>query len=107
VLLLLPAGVGWISSLSSLNALMQLTAPVRVKSRLLALYQLAFLSAWTVGSSLGGIAAGRVGVPTTLTFAGLGVLAAAAFTARLPLPSWDAQPIGGEPLVTPVPASVR
>ena len=124
VLLLLPAGVGWISSLSSLNALTQLAAPVRAKSRILALYQLAFLSAWTIGSSIGGVAAGRVGVPTTLTFAGLGVLAAAALTARLPIPSWDTQSIGGEPagvvsdgvlpceparepLVTPVPASAR
>ncbi len=35
VLLLLPAGVAWISSLSSLNALVQLSAPAHVKSRIL------------------------------------------------------------------------
>jgi len=107
VLLLLPAGVAWISSLSSLNALVQLSAPAHVKSRILALYQLAFLSAWSVGSGLGGLAANRFGVSATFVVAGFGVLGAAALSARLPLPSWDAEPAASEPIGTPIPASVR
>jgi predicted MFS family arabinose efflux permease len=107
VLLLLPAGVAWISSLSSLNALVQLSAPAHVKSRILALYQLAFLSAWSVGSSIGGVAANRFGVGPTFTVAGFAVLGAAALGARLPLPSWDAQPAASESIGTPLPASVR
>ena len=85
VLLLLPAGVAWIASLSTLNALVQLSAPLHVKSRVLALYQVAFLSSWSIGSGLGGLLANRVGVATTMTFAGLGVLGAAALSGRLPL----------------------
>ena len=107
VLLLLPAGVAWISSLSSLSALVQLSAPPHVKSRILALYQLSFLTAWSIGSGIGGVAANRFGVGATVTVAGLGVLGAAALSARLPLPSWDAAPPESEPLATPAPASVR
>ncbi len=107
VLLLLPAGVGWISSLSSLSALVQLSAPPHVKSRILALYQLAFLTGWSIGWGIGGVFASHYGVGATVTVAGLGVLCAAALSARLPLPSWDAEPVGSEPIVTPLPASVR
>ncbi len=107
VLLLLPAGVGWLSSLSSLNALVQLSAPAHVKSRILALYQMAFLTAWSIGSGIGGLLANRIGVNATISLAGLGVVAAAGFSARLALPSWDVEPDAGEPLATPLPASVR
>lgn len=108
IVFLLPAGVGWIASLSSLNALVQLSAPAHIKSRILALYQLAFLSAWSVGSSIGGALANRYGVGPTVTLAGFGVLCAAGLSARLALPSWDAQPApASEPIGTPLPASVR
>ena len=108
VLLLLPAGVGWISSLSSLNALVQLSAPAHVKSRVLALYQLAFLASWSIGSGIGGFVANRYGVGPTVTVAGLRrPLRGGAELARLPLPSWDAEPVSSETLVTPIPASVR
>ncbi len=106
VLLLLPAGVGWIASLSSLNALVQLSAPSHVKSRVLALYQVAFLALWSLGSALGGLLANHVGASTTLAVAAIGCLLAAVWSARLELPSWDAQPMS-DPLVTPLPASAR
>jgi MFS family permease len=106
VLLLLPAGVGWIASLSSLNALVQLSAPGYVKSRVLALYQVAFLASWSLGSSLGGALANEIGVGKTTMIASLGCLVAAAWSSRLGLPSWDAQPMS-DPLQTPLPASVR
>jgi predicted MFS family arabinose efflux permease len=107
VLLLLPAGVGWIASLSSLNALVQLSAPSYVKSRVLALYQVAFLVAWSLGSGLGGALANQVGVGKTITLAAVGCLLAATWSSRLGFPSWDAQPVMSDPLVTPLPASVR
>jgi MFS family permease len=107
ILLLLPAGVAWIASLSSLNALVQLSAPSHVKSRVLALYQLAFLAAWSLGSAIGGALANRIGVPHTMTLAAFGVMAAAVWSSRLALPSWDTQPVASDPLATPLPASVR
>jgi MFS family permease len=107
VLLLLPAGVGWIASLSSLNALVQLAAPPHLKSRVLALYQVAFLASWSVGSTIGGFVANDIGVARTLTLAATCVLAAAAWSSRLALPSWDTQPVASDPLATPLPASVR
>jgi len=106
VLLLLPAGVGWIASFSSLNALVQLSAPAHVKSRVLALYQVAFLAAWSLGSTLGGMLANYMGAGRTISFAACGCLLAAVWSSRLGLPSWDAQPMS-DPLVTPLPASVR
>ena len=61
-----------------------------------------------VGSSIGGALANRVGVAHTTSIAALAVLAAAAFTSRLSLPSWDTEPVpSADPLATPVPASVR
>jgi predicted MFS family arabinose efflux permease len=107
VLWLLPAGVGWISSLSTLSALVQLAAPAHEKSRVLALYNVAFLAAWSIGSSIGGVLANDLGVRVTSSIAAVAVLAAAALAARLPLPTWDTQPVPSEPLTTPVPVSVR
>jgi MFS family permease len=107
VMLLLPAGVGWIASLSTLNALVQLAAPSHQKSRVLALYNVAFLASWSIGSSIGGAVANAIGAGATTAGAAIAVLGAAAYTARLALPTWDTQPVAGEPLATPVPASVR
>ena len=42
LVLLVPAGMGWLSCLSTLNAMVQLGSPSWMKSRIMALYQLAF-----------------------------------------------------------------
>jgi MFS family permease len=107
ILLLLPAGVGWIASLSSLNALVQLASPPHLKSRVLALYQVAFLATWSAGSAIGGALANEIGVARTMTVAAAAVMAAAAWSSRLALPSWDTQPAASDPLATPLPASAR
>lgn len=83
---LLPAGVGWICSLSSLNALVQLSTPAWVRSRVLALYTLFFLAFWAVGASLGGSIAAKVGVPAALRIGGFAAMAAGLVTTFLPLP---------------------
>jgi MFS family permease len=105
VLLLVPAGMGWLGSLATLNALVQLSAPSWVKSRVIALYNLSFYVAWSLGATLGGSVAGRIGVPFTIALAAAGTLGAAAFSARLTLPSYD--DIAHEVTSTPAPVSVR
>jgi MFS family permease len=108
VLLLLPAGVGWIASLATCNSLVQLAAPPHQKSRVLALYNVAFLAMWSVGSGIGGAIANAIGVGATTAIAATGVIASGLFAARLRLPTWDTEPVASaEPLATPVPASVR
>jgi MFS family permease len=108
VVLLVPAGVAWIASLSTLNALVQLSAPPQEKSRILALYNVAFLAAWSIGSSIGGAVANAIGAAHTIAIAAGAVLAAAALASKLPVPSWDVQPAAGsEPIATPLPASVQ
>jgi predicted MFS family arabinose efflux permease len=105
VILLVPAGMGWLGSLATLNALVQLSAPSWVKSRVIALYNLSFYVAWSLGATLGGSVAGRIGVPFTIALAAAGTLGAAAFSARLTLPSYD--DIAHEVTSTPAPVSVR
>ncbi len=105
-LLLLPAGMGWLASLATLNALVQLSVPEWIKSRVIALYNLCFYVAWSLGASVGGALAGHIGVPVTIGLAALGTLAAAAFGARLELPSYEGDR-SHELLTTPAPVSVR
>lgn len=102
--LLVPAGVGWLCSLSTLNALVQLTSPRWVKSRTMALYQLAFLLFWSVGASVGGEVASRVGVPLTMRVAAFLTLGAAAITSLLRIPSYSDD---ADAIPTPAPISAR
>jgi MFS family permease len=105
VLMLVPAGAGWLCSLSTLNALVQLTSPRWVKSRAMALYQLAFLLFWSIGASIGGAVASEIGAPITMRVAALGVIAAATVTAFLRLPGYDDDAQRDDSLATPAPAS--
>jgi hypothetical protein len=97
--------VGWISTFTTLNALVQLNSPVWVKSRVIALYQMCFLAAWSVGATAGGVIATHVGAAHAASVFAIGALAAAAFTARQGLPGYE--PRGTEHLSTPPPASAR
>ena len=83
------------------------TASVAVAIATPAAYALARFPFVGARASMRGLLATQIGVPATFTIAGFGVLGAAMLSARLPLPSWDAEPIASEPLVTPLPASVR
>ena len=65
--LLVPAGAGWLGSFSSLQALVQLWAPERLRARVVALYQMAHLGTWAVASALGGSFADRLGIRAAMT----------------------------------------
>ena len=62
MVLLVPAGAGWLGTFSSLQALVQIWAPQRLKARILALYQVFHLLAWATASALGGVVAERYGI---------------------------------------------
>jgi MFS family permease len=79
MVLLVPAGAGWLGSFSSLQALVQLSAPELLRARVMALYQLVHLGAWAVASALGGYLADRVGIRAAMTV-GAAVCATAAFS---------------------------
>ncbi len=104
VVLLVPAGVGWLSSLTTLNALVQLSSPRWIKARAMALYQLSFLLFWSIGASLGGMIAMRVGTPFTMRLAALATIGAGVAVTRLALPSYTDD---AESVPTPAPISVR
>lgn len=84
--LLVPAGVGWLGSFSSLQALIQLWAPVQLRARVVALYQMAHLGTWAVASAFGGTVADRVGVRTAIAVGALVCAAAGLSTWRNGLP---------------------
>ncbi|MDG2520750.1 MFS transporter [Caulobacter segnis] len=80
------AGLAWIGMLTSLNVAAQMAAPGWVKARALAVYLLVFQGAMTGGSLIWGSLAARTDVPTALTIAAAGQVAALvlAFIWRLP-----------------------
>src|SRR5260221_5525184 len=92
IALLVPAGMAWVTTFSTLNALVQLSTPSFLKSRALALYQLSFYAAWSVGAFVGGVIAGRAGVALTIGGAAFACLGAPALCARLPVPSYEGDP---------------
>ena len=104
VALLVPAGVGWLSSLTTLNALVQLSSPRWIKARAMALYQLSFLLFWSVGASIGGVVAMRVGAPFTMRLAALGTIGAGIAVTRLAIPSYTDD---ADSVPTPAPISAR
>lgn len=84
--LLVPAGAGWLGSFSSLQALVQLWAPERLRARILALYQVFHLAAWASASAVGGVLADRHGIRAAITTAAVVCAIAAASTWKLGLP---------------------
>ncbi|MDB4943552.1 MAG: transporter [Labilithrix sp.] len=86
MVLLLPAGVGWLGTFSSLQALVQLWAPDRLRARTIALYQMLHLAMWAVASIVGGLVADRVGVRGAMLLGAAVCLASAISTWRQGLP---------------------
>jgi predicted MFS family arabinose efflux permease len=84
--LLVPAGAGWLGSFSSLQALVQIWAPERLRARILALYQVFHLAAWAAASALGGVLADRHGIRTAIMTGAVVCAVAAASTWKLGLP---------------------
>lgn len=100
---LLPAGFGWVA-LSVLNATVQLSSPARMKSRVMALYQMTFLVAWSVGATLGGVIASFSSERVAMAVGGAGVLFASWVARRVALPSREADLVAA---VAPTPLPVR
>lgn len=80
------AGLGWVSSFSTLAALLQTSAPDALKSRVMAVYGLAFIGAWVVGAATGGALADTVGMARAIAVGAVMAALAAAVTSRLALP---------------------
>ncbi len=79
---LVAGGFAWMTIMSSLNVAAQTTAPSWVLSRALGIYQLVFQGGIAVGSAVWGIVADRLGNPTTLLLAAIGLLVGLTVAAR-------------------------
>ena len=102
------AGTGWIPVFATLNALVQLSAPGWVKSRVLSIYQMAFNLAWSTGAAVGGTIAGHAGTREAIAVGAVGTVCAGLATWRMHrIPSYEGDPRAQEGLETPVPVSAR
>lgn len=79
---MLGGGVAWIVLMSSFNAAAQNAAPEWVRARGLALYLLVFQGGTAAGSILWGALAERVGIPTALLCAAVGLVVGLAAATR-------------------------
>jgi predicted MFS family arabinose efflux permease len=86
MVLLVPAGAGWLGTFSSVQSLVQIWSPHRLRARVLALYQLAHLGTWAVASAVGGTIANGAGVRAAMTVGALVCAGGALSTWRLGLP---------------------
>jgi MFS family permease len=82
ILLLLPAGVAWITVLSEVNASLQLFLPGWVRARGLSVYQMVLFGSQGAGALVWGLMAGPAGLVATYLVAA-GALLAGAATIRL------------------------
>src|SRR5437667_903211 len=82
---MLATGVAWISILSALQVSAQLTLPPWVRARGLAAFVVVFMAGMALGSILWGQVATWVGIPSALTAAAAGMVAAVALTRRFKL----------------------
>src|SRR6267142_7181666 len=78
-------GVAWISILSALQVAAQLTLPEWVRARGLAAFIVVFMGGMGLGSVLWGQVATAIGIPSALTAAAAGMVAAVALTWRFKL----------------------
>lgn len=81
------AGLAWITMLSNLNVAAQMAVPAWVKARALAIYLLVFQGAMTLGSLVWGTLASRTDIATALTIAGGALAIATAIGLRWRLPA--------------------
>lgn len=91
-------GMGWVSAFASMQAAAQLAAPAWVRARALAIYQLSFNAAVTVGSFGWGWLGTAIGLPSTLIAAAASGLALALLVRDISLePLAFASPPGRSP----------
>jgi MFS family permease len=82
---MLATGVAWISILSALQVAAQTTLPDWVRARGLAAFVVVFMGGMALGSILWGQVASRIGIPSALTTAAIGMVAAIGMTWRFKL----------------------
>ena len=85
MLAMLATGAAWISILSALQVSAQLTLPEWVRARGLAAFIVVFMGGMGLGSVLWGQVATAIGIPSALTAAAAGMVAAVALTWRFKL----------------------
>ena len=85
-LVMVAAGLAWITMLSGLNVAAQMAVPAWVKARALAVYLLVFQGAMTVGSLFWGALASRTDITTALSVAAVALVIATASAIRFRLP---------------------
>ena len=73
-LVLLCAGVGWITILASLNVSAQTMAPAAIRARALSMYVLVLQGGMAAGSALWGMIAGQAGIPVAFLAASVGLV---------------------------------
>lgn len=86
---LMLAGVSWVTALSTINIVVQMSAPPVVVGRCLALYQMCAFGGLAVGAYGWGGVAEFVGVRTTLIASGSALAASTLLGLLLPLPQVD------------------
>jgi MFS family permease len=79
-------GLGWVWTLSTLNATTQLLAPRWVRGRVMSLYTLAFLGFVPLGAILAGVLGDTIGVPQAFVVLSSVAIVLGLVTTRLPLP---------------------
>ncbi len=91
---MLIGGAAWIVFVSLISALIQNLAPDWVRARVLAIFLLVFQGGIALGSTVWGLVAQRVGIRTTLMYAGIGTIAtlSLALIAKLPDATQDLSP---------------
>src|SRR6267142_501456 len=82
---MLATGAAWISILSAVQVSVQLTLPEWVRARGLAAFIVVFMGGMGLGSVLWGQVATAIGIPSALTAAAAGMVAAVALTWRFKL----------------------
>lgn len=92
VTLLVGMGMGWLGTLSTLNALCQLSSPAWIKSRLMALYNMVFFFVWSLGATAGGLLASHWSERVAIVLSGISTLLAAGLAWRSKLPEEEEQP---------------
>ena len=85
-LLLLPfTGMGFIVTLAATNTVVQTVVPEALRGRVMSFYTVAFLGTAPIGSLFAGMAAERIGAPTTIALGGAACLVGGAwFYSTLP-----------------------
>src|SRR5262249_56769246 len=88
------AGAAWTTTLSTLNAITQVSVPSWVRGRALAVYQIVFFGGMALGSTIWGAVAARFGTSTSLLLAAVGLATTLAAIRGYPLtlPMEDLRP---------------